>query len=336
MRILFLESHPMWIYGLPNGFRDLGHEVKVSGPLTEENIPRMISEFKPNLIITMGWTPENTGKKVEWIRRFVKQSKIPHVYWATEDPTHTHTFTLPLIQKIEPDFVFTICSQRVDYYRKLGIKAAHMDFGFHHSVHCPVPLEPKYSCSIAVVANGYSKNLKNYPDHYRIKSLKTLITPLLKKNIRIDFWGWGWENMDSFLGYKIPKEWLRGYLHYTNAHKVYSSADIILGLQNHPTQLTQRTYEVLASGGFLVTSDTPEVRRLFKHKEDLVVSSTANDTMELITYYLKKDKERNTITKNGQRTVRVHSYKERAKYILKVIQEEKVLNISLVEDEKQM
>jgi len=30
MRILFLESHPMWIHGLPNGFRDLGHEVMVS------------------------------------------------------------------------------------------------------------------------------------------------------------------------------------------------------------------------------------------------------------------------------------------------------------------
>lgn len=30
MRVLFLESHPMWIHGLPNGFRDAGHKVKVS------------------------------------------------------------------------------------------------------------------------------------------------------------------------------------------------------------------------------------------------------------------------------------------------------------------
>ena len=34
MRILFLESDPMWIYGLPYGFCDVGHSVMVSGPLT--------------------------------------------------------------------------------------------------------------------------------------------------------------------------------------------------------------------------------------------------------------------------------------------------------------
>lgn len=57
MKILFLESHPMWIYGLPNGFRDAGHQVLVSGPLTKENLPNMIKEFSPDLIFSMGWGP---------------------------------------------------------------------------------------------------------------------------------------------------------------------------------------------------------------------------------------------------------------------------------------
>ncbi|MCY8281393.1 hypothetical protein, partial [Bacillus inaquosorum] len=30
MKILFLESHPMWLYGLPNGFRETGHTVMIS------------------------------------------------------------------------------------------------------------------------------------------------------------------------------------------------------------------------------------------------------------------------------------------------------------------
>lgn len=36
LKILFLESHPMWIYGLPNGFRDTGHTAIISGPISIE------------------------------------------------------------------------------------------------------------------------------------------------------------------------------------------------------------------------------------------------------------------------------------------------------------
>ena len=73
-----------------------------------------------------------------------------------------------------------------------------------------------------------------------------------------------WDEMDHIIGRKIPDEWIHGYLPYTEANKVYSSADIVLGVQNHLTQVTQRTYEVLGSGGILLTNDTPEIRRLFQ------------------------------------------------------------------------
>lgn len=62
MRVLFLESHPMWIHGLPNGFRDAGHKVKVSGPLDKRTIYKLIGDFAPDLVITMGWGPENSSK----------------------------------------------------------------------------------------------------------------------------------------------------------------------------------------------------------------------------------------------------------------------------------
>ena len=65
MRILFLESNPMWIYGLPNGFCDAGHTVMISGPLTEEGIIDMIANFQPDLIFTMGHTSEHTREKTK-------------------------------------------------------------------------------------------------------------------------------------------------------------------------------------------------------------------------------------------------------------------------------
>jgi len=319
MRILFMESNPMWIYGLPNGFLDNGHEVRVSGVLTKENIPEMIAEFQPDLIFTMGWTNELVGEKVNWLRKHIKSSKIPHIYWATEDPTHTQSFALPYLQQVQPDFVFTICLPRVNYYKKMGIKSAHLDFGYHPLIHHFTRPEEEYRHSIAVVANAYPKNLVQYPNHYRIQSLKTLVSPLLRENLRIDFYGLGWEELTDILGYPIPEEWMHGYLPYTLANHVYSSSDIILGIQNHPTQLTQRIYEILASRGFLITSDTPETRSIFSPAQDLIVSSSPSETLDLVNYYLQAADQREAIRDNGQKSVKVHHYKNRAAYVIDVL-----------------
>lgn len=326
MNILFLESHPMWIYGLPNGFRDLGHRVKISGWINRHKLDRMIKDFKPHLIFTMSWGIENTAKwKQECIKECARKAKVPHVYWATEDPTHTETFTLPYVRHVSPDFIFTICPKRVKEYRALGYKAAHCDFGYHASVHRKVEPIPTYKHTLAVIANGYPVKLKKYAKHYRHTSIKTLISPLLKTGRRIDFYGTNWDRMRPFLGATIRKEWNHGYLDYRNAYKVYSSSKIILGLQNHPTQLTQRTYEVLGSGGFLITSDTPEVRKHFKPGVHLVTSKSPAETNRLVEYYLNHPQERERIARAGQKAAAKHSYKHRAAYMLKVLKGQQII-----------
>ena len=122
------------------------------------------------------------------IRELVTSTNILHVYWATEDPGYTLTFSLPLIRTIEPDFVFTICPSRVDFYRDKGIPSAHLDFGYHSGVHSPTDVHEEYKVSIAMVANGYPMLYEKRPDHYRFKALRLLLSPFLEENIRIDFW----------------------------------------------------------------------------------------------------------------------------------------------------
>lgn len=317
MKVLFLESHPMWIHGLPNGFRDAGHTVKISGVLTKHRLSRLLRQFKPDLVISLGWTSEHGGHKPKWVRRFIGAARIPHVYWATEDPTHHKTFSLPYIRTVKPDFVFTICRAMVNTYRRMGIKAAHMDFAYHRRVHRPGKAVKRLQHDIAVVANGYSRILKLYPKHFRIRSIRRLISPLVKDGTRIDFWGKQWEKMRPILGVRIPKGWIHGYLPYPDARKVYNSAKIVIGLQNQLTQVTQRTYEILASGGFLITSDTPEIRRLFKPGRDLVVSGSARETRRLVRYYLRHPRERERIRRQGRRSVQKISYGRRAAYMIR-------------------
>ena len=74
-------------------FCDAGHEVLISGSISEDGLRQMISNYKPDLIITMGHTLEHTREKQLLIRKYVKPSNIPHIYWATEDPGYTFTFS---------------------------------------------------------------------------------------------------------------------------------------------------------------------------------------------------------------------------------------------------
>lgn len=322
MRVLFLESHPMWIHGLPNGFRDAGHKVKVSGPLDKHTIYKLINDFVPDLVITMGWGPENSSKfKQQWIFEYTKKFNIPHVYWATEDPTSTEIFTLPYIQRTRPDFVFTICLDMVEVYKEKGIPAEHLDFGYHPIVHHPMDRDPRYYAPVALVANGYPKKLSYLPEHFRHKSLNTLIKPLLENNIRINFYGRYWDEMKDILGVDIPSEWIHGYIDYTDANKVYSSSDIIIGLQNLPTQLTQRTYEILGSGGLLLTNDIPEIHRVFKAGKDLITSSSPEETVKLVNYFLQHFEMREKIRENGRKAVKKYSYEKRAEYMIDILKE---------------
>jgi len=321
MRIIFLLSGTMWRHTLPEGFIDAGHEVDFTVYFSEKSIQNKLSHFQPDLAVSIGWGTAQALINQFLIRKCLKAAKIPHVYWSTEDPAYTSIFSLPLIQRVQPDFVFSICPETVLFYRKMGIKSAHMDFGYSPGIHKHVECDVNYKSPISIVANAYPNILRRYPDHYRHQSIAGLIVPLLANNIEISFWGKDWEKVKDHVKYDIPNEWIHGYLPYTEANKVYCSSDIILGLQNYPDQLTQRTYEILASGSFLLTSDTPAIRNSFKAGEQLVVSSSPDETLRLVKYYLDKPNERKEIAESGKAAISEDTYKNRAEYMLETLKQ---------------
>lgn len=324
MRVFALCSTD-WIYTLPVGFKEAGYEVEKSGSISEEKLIAQLNKFKPDFIISMGWTEDQSIERQLIAKKVSKATKTPHVYWSVEDPAHTSSFSLPFLKRVQPDFVFSICRETVEAYKKIGIKSAYLDFGYNSLIHHPTEPKKQYKYSIALVANAYVDLLQNYPDHYRYQSSKNLITPLLKEGIRIDFWGSEWEKGKSILGYDIPKEWIHGELPYLDTNKVYNSSDIIIGLQNYDNMVTQRTYEILAAGGFLLTSDNFAVRNSFKVGKDLITSSSPEETVTLVKYYLKNEAERKNIARRAPNAVIGNSYRERAEYIIDVLYREGVL-----------
>ncbi|MEM5606630.1 glycosyltransferase [Bacillus cereus] len=89
-------------------------------------------------------------------------------------------------------------------------------------------------------------------------------------------------------------------MHYLETYKVYNSADIIIGLQNYQELITQRTYEILGSGGFLLTLDTPGVKKIFRPGKDLVTVSSSKETLEAIRYFLNHPKRKRKFKNGGE------------------------------------
>jgi spore maturation protein CgeB len=325
-RILFLETHPMWIHGLPKGFRKLGHKVKICSP--ENGAARVIKQFKPDLIFAMGWTPaNNTPWKQRLIAELVSSSRAPFVYWSTEDPGYTDQFSLPLIRRTRPDFVFSIHRPTVQRFKRRSLQAAHLDFGSDPDTHYRTKTVRRYKGTAALVANGYSKLYREKPGHFRFRSLRRLVNPFLKKGLKVDLYGRDWNKMKSIFKQSIPSRHIHGYLPYSEAVKVYNSVDFVIGPQNAEDRLTQRTYEILASGGLLITDDTPEVRKWFRPGKDLLVSSSEKETQRLIAKYQRNPKRCERIRQHAIIAAAKYSYKKKAAYVLDILQKKGIIKL---------
>ena len=61
--------------------------------------------------------------------------------------------------------------------------------------------------------------------------------------------------------------------------------------------------DVLAAGGFLITTYQEEIDEYFENGKELVIAHTPEEMIELTAYYLEHEDERKTIAENGQKKV---------------------------------
>ncbi|OIK10934.1 hypothetical protein BIV60_19370 [Bacillus sp. MUM 116] len=316
MKILFIEAAKQYLLGLPSGFEKNDCKVKVLTDIQEEELVKVLKEFKPNLVVTAGWTKIHTSTKLQLLRRLLKKYCVKHAYWATEDPRWREKWSTYYVETTKPDYIFTIDRASIPYYQKLGFSAHHLTWACNPDFHKPSEQRKSLTCDIAVVATaGVTWN------SYRKNSVQILLKPLIQKGYDVSIWGGRWDQVDpKIIGFDVPSKLLRQKLSYTETNDVYSSAKIVLGFQNTFTELNSRTFEVLAARGLLLAPRTPAIEEMFKPGKHLVCSSSPEETLKLVEYYLKNEDERKKIAKAGQQEVYSnHTYKHRAKEILKVV-----------------
>ena len=326
MKILFFENDDRFIFGLPLGFRDAGHKIIISGSINEEKVYNLLKKYKPDIVILMGWTTEHTDYNLQLINTACTQNKVPIIYWATEDPTFINEFSIPLINKLKPQHVFTVSKSCIKTYQELDIRATHLPFAYQPTLHKPTQCETWCTKNIAVVANAYPNVLNWDKNHYRKNSIKILIKPLIKNDITVNFWGKDWDKMEYYLGDYINKDYIHGYINYLQLNNIYRCSKINLGLQNYKDELlTMRTYEILGSSGFLITSYNSILYELFTPDKDLIVSTCEEETLDYVNFYSKHDTLREKIKENGNKAVQIHTYKNRASTIIDILKQEDII-----------
>lgn len=160
--------------------------------------------------------------------------------------------------------------------------------------------------------------------------MKKCVLPL-KEKYDIKIFGSDWTFQSRLLG-KIQKlgqyfdiRSLKGIrqlpLSQEGERKLYSSAKINLNVhedraKRHNIEINERTFKIMACGGFELVDNMPLVRVLFDENE-LVLAKDNQDWFDKIDYYLKHEDKRLKIAKAGQNKVLAeHTYHHRVDQII--------------------
>lgn len=110
-----------------------------------------------------------------------------------------------------------------------------------------------------------------------------------------------------------------GVDYWTEMPKVFHMSKINLNftIPNIVSGIPLRVWDVLGSGGFLLTNFQAELPSYLENKKDLVCFEDLRQLNELTTYYLTHEEKRREIAAHGYQTVkRQHSYKKRVQQML--------------------
>lgn len=114
----------------------------------------------------------------------------------------------------------------------------------------------------------------------------------------------------------------------TEVANVYSQSKINLNITLHCIEkgISQRVFDVMAAGGFLLTNYQEELEEWFVPGEDLVIWHNMEELHYYIAYYLTHEEERQRIAANGQKKVlEYHDLHMRMSQVMQMVADEELL-----------
>lgn len=324
MKVLIYGNY-LFSYEMQWGFQQTDWEVSVIAPQEAEHIKLILEHAEADLLITLG-APLELNLDVMKFMRDSRPSGMKHVHWDTDGISSTYYpsnsgdgIEMDVIYASEPDLVLTMCPEMQKIILQRGYDCEIMHYAFCPFTHHPMPeYQDKEQKFINLIGNAYVYSYNQNPNHYRYHSMKILLKPLLEEGFDVHVYGdYDYVTLvKELLGIAIPPERFHGRLPYENTCAAYNDSFMNIVTQNHDRTITKRTFEILGSGGFVLSADNTEIRKLFVPGRDLAVSASPKQTVEVVRYYLDNIEEWRKIRKNAALSVQNHTYKQRAEFII--------------------
>jgi spore maturation protein CgeB len=169
--------------------------------------------------------------------------------------------------------------------------------GFDPDVHRPVEMAPRvqaaYGCEVSFVGNWSPKK-------------EQLLSALIEQRTGLDLriWGPGWERA----GRVLQSHWTGRGAYGDELCLIYQASKINLGLLSEAgggttvgDQVTARTWQIPASGGFMLHEATAELELNFLPGREVGVFTSPGELSEKTGWYLGHEQERREIAAAGQR-----------------------------------
>ncbi len=326
MKVLILGNE-IFSIDMMWGFKQAGHDAKVIKAASGAQMENILDEENADLLITLGAPLELKKDVLAQIGKRTPQA-MKYVHWDTDGISSRYFqsesgdgIEMDVLYHSRPDLVLTMCPEMREFIIAKGFPCEMMHYAYSPLSHRPLPGYENDKYFINLIGNSYALFVKTYPNHYRYTSVKILLKPRLENGYQVHFYGdTGYRPMlKTLLDLDVPNTYFHGYLPYQKTCVAYNSAFINLVTQNHAHTITKRTFEILGSGGFALSSDNAELRKLFEPGRDLAVSSTPEQTLALVRVYKENPDKWRAVRENAVKSVENHTYKQRADYIVRLI-----------------
>jgi spore maturation protein CgeB len=319
MKILFINSSYKGIYDhfeewVLNELKK-SHEVQLFH--IYDGLPALkalTNRFRPEAALTL------VGFKLPVIMvQWLKKQEVKTAVWFTEDPYYMDK-TAELSHFY--DFVFTIDSAALEFYKNNGHKHAYqLPLAANTEVFKPREVGTKYKSDICIV--GFP-----YPDRVRFVQLLLQKTPY-----KIQVVGRWKQSLYRFQNNPNLK-FLEGWVNPSIASNYYNGAKIVLNthrpfnLKNNQNRLgivgksiNNRTFDVAACASFQLIEFKDDLKDHFIENEEIVAFNQFDDLVEKVGYYIESENERKQIaSKAKERVLKEHTFQHRIEKMIQVIE----------------
>jgi glycosyltransferase involved in cell wall biosynthesis len=205
----------------------------------------------------------------------------PRIYWASD--THIgYDYRLETAKKF--DHVFVAQKKAVEDFKRDGVEAEWLPHAFEPQAY-PYQTMPLKEFDVCFVGHINNDKRLDFLDH------------MFKKF------------PNFFYGQRL----------FERAAEAYGRSKINLNIA-HSDDVNMRVFEIMGSGGFLLTEYVPSLEELFKNRKHLVWYKDLDEAVDMATYYIHNDEARQKIAEEGYREVlKNHTITKRVDRMIEVI-----------------